>query len=170
MLAKQAPVGLLLASVRRRQRQITETHLKGLGLSVQQFWVLVALHERAGVCLADLVASLPMDQPTASRVVASLGQRSLVTQVSDPTDRRRRRLVLTRKGATLAPRLAQIAAQLRDALESRFSGREIATLRSLLTRILESLDDADRVVDVRTAATPARRAARPRNALAGRPT
>lgn len=147
MLRKHPPIGLLLASVRRRQRQLTEAHLKGLDLSVQQFWVLVALHERAGSCLADLVAILPMDQPTASRVVASLGTRGFLTQVSDAGDRRRRRLVLTRKGSALGPRLSDIAVRVRDVIVARFSVREIATLRSFLDRISENLDEATRAVD-----------------------
>jgi DNA-binding MarR family transcriptional regulator len=153
MLRKHPPIGLLLASVRRRQRQLTEAHLKGLDLSVQQFWVLVALHERAGSCLADLVAILPMDQPTASRVVASLGARGLLTQVSDDRDRRRRRLVLTRKGNGLGPRLTDIAARVRDVVETGFSGREIATLRSFLNRISENLDGATRAVGAVTPRT-----------------
>lgn len=157
MLAKQLPIGLLLASVRRRQRQLTEAHLKGLDLSVQQFWVLVALHERAGSCLADLVATLPMDQPTASRVVTSLGERGLLTQVSDDGDRRRRRLLLTRKGTALGPRLTDIASQVRDVVSAHFSGRELATLRSFLNRISENLDGAVQAVSAPSRTHQARR-------------
>jgi DNA-binding MarR family transcriptional regulator len=154
MLAKQVPIALLLASVRRRQRQLTEAHLKGLDLSAQQFWVLVALCEHAGSCLADLVATLPMDQPTASRVVASLGERGLLSQISDPGDRRRRRLVLTRKGRDMGARLSDIASQVRDAVVTGFSDREIGSLRSYLNRILENLDDATQNAGL--AASPSR--------------
>jgi DNA-binding MarR family transcriptional regulator len=84
MLPRQEPIGLLLASVRKRQRQAVEMRVRDLKLSTQQFWLLVALCERQGASLADILAALPMDQPTASRVVAAVCRRKLVRIQSDP--------------------------------------------------------------------------------------
>jgi MarR family transcriptional regulator for hemolysin len=145
MLAKQVPIGLLLAGVRRRQRQAVEMRVRDLGLSNQQFWLLVALVERQGASLAEILAALPMDQPTASRVLAALSRRKLVRLDSDPADRRRRRMVLTPRGEQFGARCLVVAAQVRQAAEAHFSSDEIATLRGWLRRIVDNLDELDRL-------------------------
>jgi len=128
MLAKQVPIGLLLADLRRRQRQAVEMRVRDLGLSNQQFWLLVALVERQGASLAEILAGLPMDQPTASRVLAALSRRKLVRLDSDPADRRRRRMVLTPRGEQFGARCLVVAEEVRKAAVAHFSSEEIATL------------------------------------------
>jgi len=144
MMAKQEPIGLLLAALRRRQRQAVEMRVRDLDLSTQQFWLLVALREREGASLADILAVLPMDQPTASRVLAALCRRRLVRLDNDPADRRRRRLVLTPKGRQFGLRCLAVAVAVRKAIVARFSSNEIATLRTWLRRIVDNLDELDR--------------------------
>ena len=145
MLAKQVPVGLLLAALRRRQRQTVEMRVRDLALSNQQFWLLVALVERQGESLAEILAALPMDQPTASRVLAALSRRKLVRLDSDPTDRRRRRMVLTPRGEQFGARCLAVAKEVRKAAVAHFSPDEIATLRGWLRRMVDNLDELDRI-------------------------
>ena len=145
MLAKQVPIGLLLAAVRRRQRQTVEMRVRYLQLSNQQFWLLVALVERKGETLAKILAALPMDQPTASRVLAALSRRKLVRLDSDPADRRRRRMVLTPRGEQFGARCLAVAEEVRRAAVAHFSADEIATLRGWLRRIVDNLDELDRL-------------------------
>ena len=145
MIAKQVPIGLLLAAVRRRQRQTVEMLVRDLQLSNQQFWLLVALVERQGATLAEILAALPMDQPTASRVLAALSRRKLVRLDSDPADRRRRRMVLTPRGEQFGARCLAVAEEVRKAAVAHFSSEEIATLRGWLRRIVDNLDELDRL-------------------------
>ncbi len=160
MLAKQVPVGLLLAALRRRQRQAVEMRVRDLALSNQQFWLLVALVERKGESLAEILAALPMDQPTASRVLAALSRRKLVRLDSDPADRRRRRMVLTPRGEQFAARCLAVAEEVRKAAVAHFSPDEIATLRGWLRRMVDNLDELDRISPPSSAS--------PRNGLAAR--
>jgi len=144
MIAKQVSIGLLLAAVRRRQRQTVEVRVRDLELSNQQFWLLVALVERKGATLAEILAVLPMDQPTASRVLAALSRRKLVRLDSDPADRRRRRMALTPRGTEFGARCLAVADEVRKAVEAHFSAEEIATLRGWLRRMVDNLDELDR--------------------------
>ncbi len=144
MLPRQEPIGLLLASVRRRQRQAVEMRVRDLKLSTQQFWLLVTLCEQQGASLADILAALPMDQPTASRVVAAVCRRRLVRIRNDPKDRRRRLMTLTARGQAYATRCLTVAAQVRGAIVAGFSADEITTFRGWLRRIVTNLDELDR--------------------------
>ena len=69
---REEPVGLLLAAVRRRIRQVVRAEAVTHRLSPQQFWSLGGIDEAGPISLGALAGRLRMDQPTASRVVASL--------------------------------------------------------------------------------------------------
>jgi DNA-binding MarR family transcriptional regulator len=138
-LAKQEPATLLLSAIRRRIKQVVIERVRPHGLSPQQFWVLNRVLEFEGSTLGMLAESLHMDQPTASRVVTALARLKLVRMVADPADRRRKRLVLTPRGRSLAQELAGLAAEVRDTAESGLSADERARLRSLLTKVLANV-------------------------------
>jgi DNA-binding MarR family transcriptional regulator len=142
-MSKQAQVGLLLAAVRRRQRQSVEARVGHLGLSSQQFWILEAIFERGECSLGDILSALPMDQPTASRVLAALQERRLVETESDRKDRRRRCVRLTAPGKRLADHCATLAKQIRKAVLVGFTGAEISTLNACLARMVANLDRLD---------------------------
>jgi MarR family transcriptional regulator for hemolysin len=142
-MSKQAQVGLRLAAVRRRQRQAVEARVGHLGLSSQQFWVLDAILQRGECALSDILSTLPMDQPTTSRVLAALQERRLVETESDSSDRRRRCVRLTSQGKRLAEHCATIATQIRKALLVGFTGAEIASLSDCLARMVANLDRLD---------------------------
>jgi len=144
-MTKQAEVTRLLAAVRRRQRQAVESRVGGLGLSSQQFWALEALHARGPCALGDVLATLTMDRPTASRVLAALQARDLVGAESDPADRRRRCLTLTARGKRLASECVVIAKQIRKAIVLGFSQAELGTLGAHLKRMVANLDRLDRI-------------------------
>jgi DNA-binding MarR family transcriptional regulator len=137
---QQEPVGILLAAVRRRIRQVVRAEAGGHRLSPQQFWSLVGIDEAGPLSLGALADRLRMDQPTASRVVAALTKRKLIRMTEDPADRRRLVLDTTREGAELAARLRPIARDLREALVAGFTPAEVAALRGALLKIVENLD------------------------------
>src|SRR6266542_614150 len=82
-------VGMLVAAVRRRMRQVLHAAAALHRLSPQQFWMLLAVHDGEPLSLGAVADHLRMDRPTASRVVGSLTRRRLVRQADDPSDRRR---------------------------------------------------------------------------------
>jgi MarR family transcriptional regulator for hemolysin len=144
-MSKQAQVSLLLAGVRRRQRQSVEARVGTLGLSSQQFWVLEAFSRRGECNLGEVLSTLPMDQPTASRVLSALQARHLIEMESDTDDRRRRRVRLTLQGKRLANYCAGIGKQIRKALLVGFAQAEIASLSDCLARMVSNLDQLDAV-------------------------
>ena len=133
-------VGLLLAAIRRRIRQVVQAAAEGHRLSPQQFWALIGIEEAAPLSLGALAELQRMDQPTASRVVAALTRRKLVRMAEDPADRRRLVLATTAEGAELAARVRPIAREVRSAVVAGFSPTELAALRGSLRRILDNLD------------------------------
>jgi DNA-binding MarR family transcriptional regulator len=135
-LTEPEPIARLIAGARRRLRQAVGRRVRALGLSPQQFWLLVNLE--AGSCLRSLASRLHMDEPTASRIVAGLRRRRLVSTRADPHDRRRLELGLTQQGADLARRLRPVAEEVRRTVEDGFTTEEKDHLRRLLGRVVEN--------------------------------
>ena len=157
MLPEQEHVGTLLAAVRRRIRQVVRAEAGGHRLSPQQFWTLIGIDEAGPLSLGSLADRLRMDQPTSSRVVASLTKRRLVRMAEDPGDRRRLLIDTTPEGAQLAARVRPVARDLRDALVAGFSSAELAAFRGALQKIVGNLDR----FEARKARRPARAAQAP---------
>lgn len=147
-------VGVLVAAVRRRIRQVVRAEAFGHRLSPQQFWSLVGIDEAGPLSLGALAERLRIDQPTASRVVAALTKRRLVRMAVDPGDRRRLVIDTTPEGAELAARMRPIARDLREAVVAGFSAAELAALRGALVKIVGNLDR----FEARRARRPARAA------------
>lgn len=147
-------VGVLLAAVRRRIRQVVRAEAGGHRLSPQQFWSLIGIDEAGPLSLGALAERLRMDQPTASRVVASLTKRRLVRLAEDPADRRRLLIDTTPEGAELAAKIRPTARELRFTLVDGFSAAELAALRGALLKIVGNLDR----FEARKARRPARAA------------
>jgi len=130
------PLGVLIAAARRGIKQATGVQLRGSGLSPQQFWILMAIHEQHGSSLRVLCERRRIDAPTASRVVATLAAKNLVRIEGDPADRRRCCLELTAEGGRLARRLEPLLERTRAAVAEGLSRAEQATLRGLLRRVI----------------------------------
>jgi DNA-binding MarR family transcriptional regulator len=133
-------VGMLIAAVRRRIRQVVHAEARGHRLTPQKFWMLLAVEEAGPLSLGALASRLRMDPPTASRVVASLTRGALVRLSEDPADRRRLLIATTPTGAELAERLRPLARNLREAVVAGFSPAELDALRGSLRRVLANLD------------------------------
>jgi DNA-binding MarR family transcriptional regulator len=137
---KQEPLGLLVAVVRRRIRQVTSALVREHGLSPQQFWTVVAIARGGELSLRELAGRRRMDEPTACRVVDTLVRRRLVRSGPDPGDRRRSRLVLTSSGRAMAEQLLPIADTIAATVERGLSPSERAAVVAGLEKVIASLD------------------------------
>jgi MarR family transcriptional regulator for hemolysin len=136
----EEPIGLLIGAVRRRIKQAVGSRVRAYNLSVQQFWVLVAIAELPGRSLGELARHLRMDKPTASRVVFVLMKRKLLDVVGDAADRRRARLYLGPAGAGVAKELQEHARAMRSAVTRGLSPEEQQALRGSLRKIVANMD------------------------------
>jgi DNA-binding MarR family transcriptional regulator len=134
-------IGLLIAAARRRIKQAVGSQVRQrYGVTTQQFWMVVAIHEHPGLSIGELAARTRMDMPTASRVVYTLMKRKLVEVRDDAADRRRARLHLRAAGAALAKELHALATTVRAALIQGLSATEQAALRAGLRKIIANMD------------------------------
>jgi MarR family transcriptional regulator for hemolysin len=136
----EEPIGLLIGAVRRRIKQAVGSRVRRYHLTTQQFWVLVAIDEHPGCSLRELAAQLRMDEPTASRLVATLMRRKLAQIKGDAADRRRAHIYLRASGTALGQELRTLATAVRAAVIKGLSHSEQAALRRALRKVIANMD------------------------------
>jgi DNA-binding MarR family transcriptional regulator len=75
--------------------------LRPIGLTNGQFSLLMSLNRPEPPGMTSVATFLAMDRTTLTAALKPLERRGLVTVAQDPSDRRGRRLSLTREGRTL---------------------------------------------------------------------
>jgi DNA-binding MarR family transcriptional regulator len=140
MMPEHEHIGLLIAATRRRIRQKVVGIAARFGLSAQQFWIIVGVSEREGSALVEVASRHRIDQPTASRVVATLTEKRLLRVAADPRDRRRSRLRLTPAGKALAKELVPLAADVRGVINGCLSDGERTVVAASLRKIMAAID------------------------------
>ena len=127
---------------RRVDQHLEQRLAEDADITVSQWYVLVLLYHREAESVPEMAAALPIDQAAASRLVARLEFKRLVSRKADPADATTFKLKLTRKGRQLTTELAAAAAEHDRACFGTLSDDEIIQYKSLLAKLLEAHGDA----------------------------
>jgi DNA-binding MarR family transcriptional regulator len=76
-------------------------YLRARGFSMQQFFMLMQLHQRGQCGVTDLSARMEISNAAASQQVDKLFQLGLLTRAEDPHDRRAKQITLSAQGREL---------------------------------------------------------------------
>src|SRR3954466_14991831 len=104
-------------------------------LTQTQFAVLAKLHEVGPSSQNHLGRLVYLDAATIKGVVDRLGLRGFITTGSDPTDRRRRAVSLTEKGARVMEAAIRVAGDVSAKTLRPLTAEEQRTLTRLLKKI-----------------------------------
>ena len=72
-----------------------------LDISLEQYVVLEALHNQKSMILQEMSDYLKKDKSTLLRVIDALESKKFVVRIPDSEDRRKKNLVLTKKGTDI---------------------------------------------------------------------
>lgn len=115
-------------------------HEAGVDITVDQWLVVKTIHESPDITLQKVGVAVFKDFASITRIVQLLERNGLLRRKPHPTDGRRSRLVLTKRGESVIRTVEPIAqAYRRRALEG-IDAEEVAHLRGLLKRIVENCE------------------------------
>jgi DNA-binding MarR family transcriptional regulator len=117
--------------------------LRAARVNASQWRVLSVLRAYGTLSMGEIVDSTLMEQPTVSRVVAQLEQEGRVKRRWSTHDSRVAEVTLTELGAEAFNQIHPTAMRHQALAFRGFSDVEIATLRDLLSRIEENIQDYD---------------------------
>jgi DNA-binding MarR family transcriptional regulator len=103
--------------------------------------VLAALSNNGGQRQVDLAGMTSIDASTMSRLVSRLIRIGLVTRSRSETSSREVLVALSPKGRALVQRLIPIANKLEDTASAGLTAKELAVMKTLLSRIYRNFAD-----------------------------
>jgi DNA-binding MarR family transcriptional regulator len=106
--------------------------LKPVGLTNQQFSLLMALNRPAPPSMGPVAKLLEMDRTTLTAALKPLERRGLVRVDPSPTDRRTRLLILTKAGKEALAAGVPIWRETHAAIEDQLDGFDPDALRAAL--------------------------------------
>ncbi len=141
------PLGFALGAAARKLAKFYVQALTGRSLTPSQLFLLRQLWLEDGLPLRDLGIRAQLDATSTTWLVDQLEQASLVERKRNDHDRRIVRVWLTEAGrqsqAELVPALARWEAGLREGLSPHHTPDEVATFRSVLATLSNTLPEGD---------------------------
>ena len=134
LLANIEPNSCNCAALRkasRRMSQFYDTALAPCGLKSTQFAMLAEIERRAEAppTIRDMAERLVMDQSTIGQNLRPLEREGLIALVTDASDRRSRRVTLTKAGRARLADALPLWSSAQQRFESGFGKRAAAELR-----------------------------------------
>jgi MarR family transcriptional regulator for hemolysin len=131
-------LGFLIHDVSRMRRSAYDQFMKPLDITRAQWWVLAHLSRHDGMMQTQLADVLEVGKASLGDVIESLEGGGWVSRRPDPTDKRAKRVYLTKPAQTLIKRMT--------VMENQFNSRVLADLsydeRSLLVMSLLKIKNA----------------------------
>ncbi len=128
--------GFLLARVGAESRRRFTQTLVGLNLRHSEFAVLITMAGRGATSQADLGDLVGIDPRNLVAVIDGLEAAGLLERTTDPDDRRRHAVRLTRAGSAKLQRLKRLGAELEDEFLRPLTRQDRTRLHRLLLKLL----------------------------------
>ena len=132
----------LLARASQAVYREFERQVRAAGLASLEWRVLATLSDGDGMTVGELAREVLAKQPTVTKLVQRMAGAGWVTLGSDDADARRTRVVATRKGRDAVARLIRAAKRHEAEALASFSEREVATLKKILSALIERSERA----------------------------
>ena len=139
-LTEAPPLGMLVSLVQKRIQQLITLELEPLGLTPQQFWVVLLLDEGRLDSVQAVGQRIGIDKPAASRLVEQLVARRWAKL--ERGDGRRRPVELTAAGRRQAAKFRALAMRMAAEMDHGLAPIEEAAMRKGLGRMMANLDAA----------------------------
>jgi DNA-binding MarR family transcriptional regulator len=141
-IVSEQPPGLLVSTASAKLRQLVAARIAPLGITSQQFWVMLLLGEGALDSVQQIGKLVSVDKAAASRLAEKLAARRWVRTSRSTSDRRRVGIVLTAAGKQTAARFHRLAERINDEVERGLSQKDKRVAQDILQRMIANLDAA----------------------------
>jgi DNA-binding MarR family transcriptional regulator len=132
---RRKPSWLVTQLATHARRLVADGHGR-VGARAYHYRILAALQEFGGSSQADLARRGNLDRSDVVAAINELAEQGYVERTTDPDDRRRNVVRLTKAGTYQLRRLDRALEQAQEALVEPLSAEERLTLVQLLTRLL----------------------------------
>ena len=129
-----------ISRIARGMTRIGDIRLRPLGFATAQLPVLTALRDGAKLSQIELARWAKVEQPTMAQLLARMERDGVVRREPDPADRRSSLISLTDEARAKLQAGREVLEQGNKDMTEGLSEDEVATLVSLLERILGNVE------------------------------
>lgn len=133
----------LSVATNRISGALSRHYAERFGISIPEWRVIANLGRAPGLTANDVVERSAMDKVTVSRAVAALEAKGLLERVRDDGDKRKSRLTLSEKGATVYAEIAPLALGFERDLLTALTADEAAQLDRIIDKLNAKMDRID---------------------------
>jgi len=137
---RQNSLGWMIQRLSSRLDGAMNERLSGLGLTIQQFAIMMRVLEHERMTQAEIGRMFAMPPYAISRALDSLEAAGYVVREDHPSSRRAHLICPTEKGLALGPELFDIVATVNADLTHGLSGEEADELRRLLATVMDTAE------------------------------
>lgn len=132
-------LSFLIHDVSRMRRSAYDHYMKPLGITRAQWWVLAHLSRHDGMMQTQLADVLEVGKASLGDVIESLESGGWVSRRPDPTDKRAKRVYLSKSAQGLIKRMTQLEVEFNQRVLAELPPDEQATLFKLLLKVKQSI-------------------------------
>lgn len=136
-MINKTTLGLQIAETFKIMGKQIATALKdsGLDLAMEQFILLSILNSNDDVIQQDIAHMLNKDKSGVLRIIDSLQKKKMIVRIPDTEDRRKKNLVLTKKGAETIQKALELEAKVAEHFLEGMSADDLIALSKALSII-----------------------------------
>lgn len=132
-------LSFLIHDVSRMRRSAYDHYMKPLGITRAQWWVLAHLSRHDGMMQTQLADVLEVGKASLGDVIESLESGGWVSRRPDPTDKRAKRVYLSKSSQGLIKRMTQLEVEFNEKVLADLPPDEQATLFKLLIKVKQAI-------------------------------
>lgn len=139
------PIGFKFKLIHEAFVAMFNRQLKEDDITFSQLMVISYLdeHRNQKVTQKDISDALHIKHPTTIGLLKRLDEKEMITNVTDPDNRRCRNVTLTEKGMDFVIARRERRKNTDDYLVSGMTDEEISTLRRLLDKVIDNMQSMD---------------------------
>ncbi|BAL27228.1 MarR family winged helix-turn-helix transcriptional regulator [Azoarcus sp. KH32C] len=132
-------LGYLIHDVSRMRRTVFDQLMKPLGITRAQWWVLAHLSRHDGMAQTQLADMLDVGKASLGSLLDRLEATGFIERRPDATDRRMKRVFLSRSSQQLLEKLVKIESDFNEQILGSLSDNDRNELIRMLSSVKESL-------------------------------
>lgn len=108
---------------------------QNIDLTIEQYFLLNILNNEEGLILQDLSEMLDRDKSAIARHLNGLEEKHFVARATDPEDKRRKLLLITKPGVQVLEKAKDLAKQVNNDITRNIPEKDLQKFESVLSEI-----------------------------------
>ncbi|SHF28398.1 DNA-binding transcriptional regulator, MarR family [Fodinibius roseus] len=113
---------------------------QNIDLTLEQYFILNIVNNEERLILQDLTEILNRDKSAIARHLNGLEEKHFVARTTDPEDKRRKILLITKPGIQILKKAKKLARQINRDITCDISEKDLQQFESVLAKIYKQID------------------------------